>query len=45
MQRGLTGQMNRLSGQDRRQETSCCVRNEDRNVGGYIGVYIEPLVS
>ena len=23
------------------QETSCCVRKEDRNVRGFIGVYIE----
>ena len=40
MQRGVTGQVDRLSGQDRRQETSCCVRKEDRNDRGYIGVYI-----
>ena len=34
------GQVNRLP--DRTgQETSCCVRKEDRNVRGYIGVYIE----
>ena len=26
-------------------ETKCCVRKEDRNVRGYIGVYIEYLIS
>ena len=45
MDRGkLAGQVNRLPGRTG-QETICCVRKEDRIVRGYIGVYIELLVS
>ena len=44
MQREGAGQVNRL--RDRTgQETSCCIRNEDRIVREYIGVYIELLIS
>ena len=38
------GQVNRLP-DGTGQETSCCVRKEDRNVREHTGVYIELLVS